>query len=138
MWDSVLVFTWVLTASAVSCPELLTQKASRPHVRSSSAVNHVGGISGLSPSSSAHLPDHRLFGLNDSRFPWEFPLHLLVAPNQPLASPLPILGALDGGPQCRMSILRNGNVACLCRLFSSASHGKLKKLICPMSLHVYP
>ena len=26
-------------------------------------------------------------------------------------------GALNGGPQCRMSILRNGNVACLCRLF---------------------
>ena len=30
-------------------------------------------------------------------------------------------GPLMGGPQCRMSILRNGNVACLCRLFSSMS-----------------
>ena len=25
------------------------------------------------------------------------------------------VGALDGGSPCRMSILRNGNVACLCR-----------------------
>ena len=30
-----------------------------------------------------------------------------------------ITGALDMGPQCRMSILRNGNVACRCCLFSS-------------------
>ena len=36
-------------------------------------------------------------------------------------------GPLKGGPQCRMSILRNGNVACLCPLFSSMSHVKFKK-----------
>ena len=50
------------------------------------------------------------------------------------------LGALDGGggggPQCRMSILRNGNVACLYRLFSSFSHVEFQKLICHMSLHL--
>ena len=32
------------------------------------------------------------------------------------------LGPLMGAPQCRVSISRNGNVACLCRLFSSMSH----------------
>ena len=30
---------------------------------------------------------------------------------------LTILAALDGGCPCRLSILRNANVACLCRLF---------------------
>ena len=44
----------------------------------------------------------------------------------------PLMGG--GGPQCRMSILRNGNVACLCRLFFSMSHVKFKKWLCPMSL----
>ena len=34
---------------------------------------------------------------------------------------------LMGGPQCHMSILRNGNVACLCRLFFSMSHVEFKK-----------
>ena len=29
----------------------------------------------------------------------------------------PSLGPLMGGPQCHMSILRNGNVACFCCLF---------------------
>ena len=29
-----------------------------------------------------------------------------------------IQGSLMGAPQCRMSILRIGNVACPCRLFS--------------------
>ena len=43
-------------------------------------------------------------------------------------------GALDGGPHCRMSILRNGNIACPCRLFSPMSHVKFKKRLCPMSL----
>ena len=33
-----------------------------------------------------------------------------------------LLGPSMGGPQCRMSILRNGNVACLCHLFSSMPH----------------
>ena len=37
------------------------------------------------------------------------------------------LGPLTGGPQCRMSILRNGNVACLCRLFMAMSHVEFKK-----------
>ena len=36
-------------------------------------------------------------------------------------------GPLMGGPQCGMSILRNGNVACLCRLFSPMSHVEFKK-----------
>ena len=43
-------------------------------------------------------------------------------------------GALDGGPQCRMSILRNGNVACHCRLFSPMSHAEFKKRPCHISL----
>ena len=43
-----------------------------------------------------------------------------------------------GGPQCHMSILRNGNVACLCRLFSPMSHVEFEKRLCPMSLHFYP
>ena len=37
------------------------------------------------------------------------------------------IGALDGGPHCRMSILRDGNVACPCRLFSLMSHVESKK-----------
>ena len=38
-------------------------------------------------------------------------------------------GALDENPrQCRMSILRNGDVAYLCRLFSSMSHVQFKKM----------
>ena len=36
-------------------------------------------------------------------------------------------GALDGGSRCRMSILRNDNVACLCRLFMPMSHVEFKK-----------
>ena len=43
-------------------------------------------------------------------------------------------GPLMGDPQCRMSILRNGNVACLCPLFSPMSHVKFKKRLCHMSL----
>ena len=43
-----------------------------------------------------------------------------------------------GGPQCRMSILRNGNVPCICTLFSPMSHVEFKKRLCPMSLHFYP
>ena len=43
-------------------------------------------------------------------------------------------GALDGDPQCRMSILRNGNVACPCRLFDPMSHVKIKNRLCHMSL----
>ena len=35
-------------------------------------------------------------------------------------------GALDGGPQRHMSILRYGNV-CLCHLFFSMSHVEFKK-----------
>ena len=37
------------------------------------------------------------------------------------------VGPLMGGPQCRMSILRNANVACLCRLFMAISHVEFKK-----------
>ena len=36
-------------------------------------------------------------------------------------------GALDGGSRCRMSILRNGNVACLIRLFMPMAHVEFKK-----------
>ena len=43
-----------------------------------------------------------------------------------------------GGPQCRMSILRNGNIACLFHLFFSMSHVEFKKRPCPMSLYFYP
>ena len=43
-------------------------------------------------------------------------------------------GPSMGGPQCRMSILRNSNVACLCRLFFfTMSHVEFKK--CRMSLY---
>ena len=48
------------------------------------------------------------------------------------------MGPLMGGPKFRMSVLRNGNVACLCRLFSSMSHVEFKKWPCPMSLHFKP
>ena len=37
-----------------------------------------------------------------------------------------------------MSILRNGNAACLCHLFSPMSHVELRKRACPMSLHFQP
>ena len=43
-----------------------------------------------------------------------------------------------GGSQCRMSIIRNDNVACFGRLFSSMSHIEFKERICPMSLNIYP
>ena len=36
-------------------------------------------------------------------------------------------GALDGGSPCRLSNLRNANVACLCRLFMAMSHVEFKK-----------
>ena len=45
-----------------------------------------------------------------------------------------VLGPLMGDPQCRLSILRNGNVACPCRLFFPMSHVEFKKRLCPMSL----
>ena len=48
------------------------------------------------------------------------------------------LGPLMGGPQCHMSLLRNGNVTSLCCLFSTMSHVEIKRGICPMSLHLYP
>ena len=44
----------------------------------------------------------------------------------------------DGGPQCRMSILRNGNVACPCRLFYPMSNDEFKKRLCHMSLFLAP
>ena len=36
-----------------------------------------------------------------------------------------------------MSILRNGNVACLCHLFSPMSHVEFKTRLCHMSLYFY-
>ena len=42
-------------------------------------------------------------------------------------------GALDGGSPCRVSILRNAYVACLCRLFMPMSHVEFKKCPCRMS-----
>ena len=41
-------------------------------------------------------------------------------------------GALDGGSPCRVSILRNANVACFCRLFMPMSHVEFKKWPCRM------
>ena len=42
--------------------------------------------------------------------------------------PTPVLGPLMGvAGACRMSILRNGNVGCPCRLFSPMSHVEFKK-----------
>ena len=46
-------------------------------------------------------------------------------------------GALDGGSPCRLSILRNANVACLCRLLMSMSHVEFKKYPCLMSLYFF-
>ena len=45
------------------------------------------------------------------------------------------LEALDGGFPCRLSILRNANVTCLCHLFMPMSHVELKKYPCHMSLY---
>ena len=39
---------------------------------------------------------------------------------------------------CRLSILRNANVACLCRLFFTMSHVEFMKGLCHMSLACYP
>ena len=44
-------------------------------------------------------------------------------------------GTLKGSPQCRLSILRNGNVACHCHLFSPMSHFEFQKRLCPVSLY---
>ena len=58
--------------------------------------------------------------------------HSNVHSNKWFSSPYQQLspGALYGGPQCRMSILRNGNVACPCRLFYPMSHVKFKNRLC--------
>ena len=45
---------------------------------------------------------------------------------------VPEWGPLIGGPQCRMSNLRNGNLACPCCLFSPMSHVEFKKRLCPI------
>ena len=45
-------------------------------------------------------------------------------------------GPLIGGSPCRLSILRNANVACLCRLFMPMSHAEFKKYPCHMSLYL--
>ena len=45
-----------------------------------------------------------------------------------------ICGALDRGSPCRLSFLRNANVACLCHLFMPMSHVEFKKSPCLMSL----
>ena len=39
-----------------------------------------------------------------------------------------------GGVPCRLSVLRNGNVACVCRLFMPMSHVEFEKRQCHMSL----
>ena len=39
---------------------------------------------------------------------------------------LAVMGPLTGGRQCRISILRNGNVAYLCHLFSLMSHDSVQ------------
>ena len=52
------------------------------------------------------------------------PLHCLVPV---LMAPFSVIGALDGLSPCRLSILRNANVACLCRLFIAMSHVEFKK-----------
>ena len=39
---------------------------------------------------------------------------------------------------CRTSIFENGNVACLCRLFSNMSHVEFRKNPCLMSLSFHP
>ena len=46
------------------------------------------------------------------------------------------IGALDGGsPMSHVNFKKiNGNVACLCHLFSPMSHVNFKKRLCPMSL----
>ena len=45
-----------------------------------------------------------------------------------------------GGAHCRMSVLRNGNVAYLGHLFStmSTSHVEFKKMVCRISLYFVP
>ena len=44
-------------------------------------------------------------------------------------------GALDGeGAKCRISISKNSNITCLCRLFSPISHVDFKNMLCPLSL----
>ena len=45
------------------------------------------------------------------------------------------LGALEGGSPCRLSISRNANVACLCRLFMPMSHVEFKKRLLLCSLN---
>ena len=44
--------------------------------------------------------------------------------------PMTDVGPLMGGPQCHMSILRNDNVACPCRLFYPMSHVEFKNRPC--------
>ena len=48
------------------------------------------------------------------------------------------LGALDGGSQCCMSNLRNGNVTCPCHLYNTVSHVKFKKGYVPCHYSFYP
>ena len=48
------------------------------------------------------------------------------------------IGAIDGGPQSSMSILRNSNVLCLCYLFPPKSHVQSKQRVHPMELYFLP
>ena len=47
-----------------------------------------------------------------------------------------VMRPLMEGTECHMSISRNGNVACVCHLFSSMSHAEFKKFKkCPWRSH---
>ena len=48
-----------------------------------------------------------------------------------------VSGALDGGSKCRMSILRNSNIACSCYLFYPMSYVEFKNTLCHMSLYFF-
>ena len=57
-----------------------------------------------------------------------------ISPERPDSLRYTAEGPLMGGPQCRMSILRNGHVTFPCHLFSPMSHVEFKKRLCSMSV----
>ena len=53
---------------------------------------------------------------------------IYVTSRDDIHRPKATVGALDSGPPCRLSILRNTNVTCLCGLFLPMSPFKFTKV----------
>ena len=106
------------------------------------------GLRWVYPAVSLRPQSQAVVAHNQRRTPTQFPdWYFLVLLNKLLTWPpgatsrlllLPPTTprALDWGPWCSMSILRNANVACLYRLISLLSTVEFEKCLCSMSLYL--